>query len=240
MLRISTQGLWSAARHRSHGGGRNPVLAVSISVAMILAVPHLVPGEEGAMQAFERGSNSTDRCGEESPVDRVEKALIETGNHLLNARRFREAEDYYRRALARNPRSKPARLGLGNVLIKTGRHHEALELLESMLAEHPDDMALKNNIAWLLATSPDVSVKDGRRALDLAQQALMTAPRDYHVWSTLAEAHFVCGEYEKALKAAEQALSLAIEKRAPSADLNFYRKQVQKCRTAVEVLSLVE
>ena len=239
MLRRSCQEPGRSGGWRTGRRWRTAVLAVAVPV--MLAIPRLLMGGVGESPGIGEGirkeSSGTD---EKASVDAVERVLIETGNHLQNVRRFHEAEDYYRRALARNPHSKPARLGLGNVLIETGRHREALELLQSLLKEYPDDAALKNNIAWLMATTPDVTIKDGRRALDLAQQALMSAPRDYHVWSTLAEAHFVCGEYEEALEAAEQALSLAIEKRAPTAELNFYRKQVRKCRTAVEVFSLVE
>jgi len=177
---------------------------------------------------------------EQSEADQVERALIRTGNRLLEQGKLREAEEMYRRALQRNPQSRAARIGLGNVLIRSGRDREARKLLEPMLSEFPDDFTLKNNVAWLLAVTPDATVKDGRRAVELAQEALLHAPRDYHVWSTLAEAHFACGEYERALKAAEQALSLAREKRAPASEVKFYRAQVEKCRRAVEVFSLVE
>jgi tetratricopeptide (TPR) repeat protein len=166
---------------------------------------------------------------------------LEHGHRKLAAKEYDEAEYAFRQALVIDPKDRSARFGLGTTYIQMQRYREALGILEPMTEEFPADYTLKNNVAWLYATAADHSVRNGEKAVALAQDALFARPYDYHVWSTLAEAHYVSGDYEKALRAAEEALKLARQdSHTAKHDLQEYERQVAKCRKAAAAMSLIE
>ena len=68
----------------------------------------------------------------------------------------------------------------------------------------------------------------------------MGNPVDYHVWSTLAEAYYMSTQYDKALRAASEAMRLAQQRGASAADVGEYRAQVDKCTKAAAAMSIIE
>ena len=146
----------------------------------------------------------------------------------------------FRKALKIDRKHKGARFGMGTVLIQMGKPDYAIKILEPMMADYPEDYTLKNNIAWLYATSEELSFRDPERAISLAQSALLLAPSDYHVWSTLAEAYYIDGQYNKATRAAEQALQLAQQKNSDAGSLQEYGEQLTKCRRAAQAMSILD
>ena len=138
------------------------------------------------------------------------------------------------------PNNRRGRFGLSTTLIQTNKYREALAILEAMVKEYPNDYVLKNNIAWVYATARDLSIRNGPRAIQLAQDALLLSPLDCHVWSTLAEAYFISGRYDKALRDAEQALRLGRETNADAKLIEQYQIQVERCRKAAESSSILE
>ena len=88
----------------------------------------------------------------------------------------------------------------------------------------PGDARLPGAMAWLLATSPEASLRDGARAVELAQRAVrLTGGREPDALDTLAAAYAEAGRFAEAVETAEQpapwppstaiALAEAIEKR---------------------------
>ena len=150
------------------------------------------------------------------------------------------AVEIFRRALKKDPANRRGRFGLSTALIQTDKYREALNILETLVKEFPKDYVLKNNLAWVYATARDLSMRNGRRAIQLAQEALLLSPLDCHVWSTLAEAYFVSGRYDKALRDAEQALRLGRETNADGKLIEQYQLQVDRCRKAAESSSILE
>ena len=150
------------------------------------------------------------------------------------------ALDLFRQALAMEPENSRAVFGIGTVYIQMEKYREALAVLEPMSAKKPGDYFLKNNIGWLYATAKDHSIRDGAKAVRMAQEALLVAPADFHVWSTLAEGYYVSGQYDKALRAAEEALRIGVMVQGPGAATDEYRRQVDKCRKAVQAMSVLE
>jgi len=146
----------------------------------------------------------------------------------------------FRKALQVDPKNRRGRFGLSTALIQTDKYKEALEILEVMLKESPKDYVLKNNTAWIYATARDLKIRNGPRAIQLAQEALLLNPIDCHVWSTLAEAYFISGRYDKAKRNAEQALRLGLETKADSKLIAQYQIQFERCRKAAETSSILE
>jgi predicted Zn-dependent protease len=139
-----------------------------------------------------------------------------------------------------DPENQAARFVAASALIQAARYREARELLEGLLERRPGDYPLMNNLAWLLATAEDPALRDPARAVQLAREAMLIAPSDFHVWNTLAEAHYVHGDYEKALRAGQEALRLARDQGAPDLQKANYEKQVLRFEQAVRAFSLVE
>jgi hypothetical protein len=64
---------------------------------------------------------------------------------------------------------------------------------------------LLNNLAWLLATCPDASVRNGARAVELAQQAeRLSGGQDPSMLGTLAAAYAEAGRFPEAIAAAQE------------------------------------
>lgn len=145
-----------------------------------------------------------------------------------------------REIIREDPENKQARMTASSAFILAGRQREARDLLEALVRKYPYDHLPFNNLAWFYATVEDPAYRNPARALQMAREAIFRAPGDFHVWSTLAEAHYVNGNYEQALRSAVEALTLATREQAPDANVRTYRAQVEKCRRAVEAFSLIE
>jgi tetratricopeptide (TPR) repeat protein len=72
----------------------------------------------------------------------------------------------------------------------------------------PTNSGLHNNVAWLLATSPEEKLGDPKRAVELARKAVETAPREGAYWNTLGAAHYRAGSWQDAIAALEKSMEL--------------------------------
>src|SRR5262249_10740251 len=61
-----------------------------------------------------------------------------------------------------------------------------------------------NNPAWLLATCPREESRDARRAVGLAQRAVLLAPRTGTYWNTLGVAYYRAGSWRRSVDALER------------------------------------
>jgi len=166
---------------------------------------------------------------------RIEEAMAGMGRGMSE-----EALVIFQQVLREDPQNKRARFGIGTAYIQMNNYREALAVLEPMTEEFPDDFSVKNNVAWLYATARDLSVRNGAKAIRFAQEALLINPHSYQVWNTLSESYFITGEYERAQRAAEEALKLALQQNAPESSVMDYRRQAEKSRRAARAMSLLE
>lgn len=182
-------------------------------------------------------------------IPRVEKTaeariafLIKVGKAYMEEGEFIEAKSAFERAVKINPQHAEARYTLGHLYIEVEQYKKAEELLLQLINEFPDDYTLLNNIAWLYATSKDPTYKDGKKAVTYAQEALLIAPMDFHVWSTLAEAYYIRGDYKRAYRTVQHMASLiAIYGQDKSKkDIDDYNAQIRKCRRAAEAQEAIE
>lgn len=165
---------------------------------------------------------------------------VEDAYKLARGGRMQQAVAAFNAVLQKAPANAKARFGLGTMYIQMEQYTNALGVMEPMMLESPKDYSLKNNVAWLYATAKDSSIRNGKKAVALAQEALVLAPRDFHVWSTLAEGYYVLGQYDRAFRNAEEALRLAQLAGADRPTLADYERQLQKSKRAAEAMSLME
>jgi Tfp pilus assembly protein PilF len=84
----------------------------------------------------------------------------------------------------------------------------------------------RNNLAWLLATSPDASIRDGNRAIELAKEAVrLSRGKDPNYLRTLAAAFAEAGHFGEAEETARQALQAA-ERRSNSTLANALQDEI--------------
>jgi tetratricopeptide (TPR) repeat protein len=156
------------------------------------------------------------------------------GNALMRDGRYREAADHYGAAVRALPKNMTARLMEALALVRAGDHGVARERLEVAVVEIPDDSMLRMALARLLAASPDDRVRDGARALPIAQD-LFDGFGSLENAETLAMALAEAGRPEDAAALQENAVkAVAAAGRFESLprleeDLGHYR-QGQPCR----------
>lgn len=97
----------------------------------------------------------------------------------------------------------------GDAYLGVGKHAEAIADFEVAMKLKPRDSGLLNNLAWVLATSPDDKLRDGKRAIELAKGACEeTEYKAPHILSTLAASYAEAGNWDEAQKTIAKALEL--------------------------------
>lgn len=167
--------------------------------------------------------------------DRIQ-LLLDLGSVYFSDGDLESAITAYERVLEIDPMNKQARVTMVLACIATKQYAKAEQMLNGLIEDYPEDADHKNNLAWMYATAEDPAFRKGEKAIELAQEAMVINPYDYHVWSTLAEAYYAAGEYEKAYRAINQMLALA--KRYGSditeGQAKGYVEQVRKCKRALD------
>ncbi len=132
------------------------------------------------------------------------------GNVLLHKGRVDEAITHFQTALQIRPDNAEAHYNFGNVLIKAGRVDEAIVQYQQALQIKPDSLAFLNNLAWLLATYPDVHIRNGAQAVKYAGRACeLTHDGVTLLVGTLAAAYAEAGRFDDAIATAQEACALA-------------------------------
>jgi tetratricopeptide (TPR) repeat protein len=103
----------------------------------------------------------------------------------------------YAKTLKMDPRIGEARFGYALALVQLKRYEAARDALVEDLGLYPDRTEFSHALARLLAAAPDDRVRDGRRALTLAQQ-LLKQPASNDLRETMAMAFAESGQYEQA------------------------------------------
>ena len=89
-----------------------------------------------------------------------------------------------------------------------------LNELRASLKESPNDPHVLNDLAWVLATTPVDSLRNGREAVKLAEKAVkLTKGKEAGALDTLGVAYAEAGSYRRAVEYTRQALDMAREKK---------------------------
>jgi tetratricopeptide (TPR) repeat protein len=137
-------------------------------------------------------------------------ARVSLGNLLLQKGRVDEAITQYQKELQSKPDNAKAENNLGNALLQKGSAGGAIAHFQKALQLEPAQPTVQNNLAWLLATCPEASLRDGKRAVELARQAnALTGGENPTILRTLAAALAEAGRFSEAVESAQRALPLA-------------------------------
>lgn len=130
---------------------------------------------------------------------------------LLEIGRVDESMTHLRKALEIDPNDGDTHYNLGNTFLQMGRARESLAAYNQAIKINPADAHALNNMAWILATWPDALIRDGNKAVALAERAdSLTQGESPVIGATLAAAYAESGRFDDAVKRAQRALQLAI------------------------------
>lgn len=129
---------------------------------------------------------------------------------LMRRGRVNEAIEHSEEAVRIRPTDTDAQNNLGLALLQNGDPKRAVAHFEEALAVNPGHMNAEVNLAWVLATSPDDSVRNGARAVALAEDVLNRAGHaNAIVLRTAAAAYAEVGRFDDAIKTAQQAIEIS-------------------------------
>jgi tetratricopeptide (TPR) repeat protein len=148
-------------------------------------------------------------------LQRAVEAMPENNELLMSLAIFyatdnqnQQALETYKKLLNRPVPHSPVYRSRGDLLLNLGRQAEAVTNYEQALELAPEDAGVLNNLAWVLATSPEAEIRDGDRSLKLAIQACQaTEYKKAHILSTLAAAYAENGDFKSAIDWSSQAVA---------------------------------
>jgi hypothetical protein len=106
-------------------------------------------------------------------------------------------------------------VSLAILLAQRERYGEAVILLDEANRRYPERVATATTLARLLASSPDRSLRDGMRALDLATRVYAAAPTPVH-GETIALALAELGRCDEARTWMKRAVADAEQAKDPA------------------------
>jgi tetratricopeptide (TPR) repeat protein len=157
-------------------------------------------------------------------------AYYNRGTVLFAKGRTDEAIADLTKVLEMHPNDADAHTSLGNALLQKGSLREAIAQYLTALTLAPEDPHSRNNLAWILATASDSSIRDGAKAVGFAQEAVqLSGGREPLFLRTLAAAYAESGRFSEAIAVAQQAANIASMQAKPemakrlNGDLVFFR-----------------
>lgn len=121
-----------------------------------------------------------------------------------------QALSVYEKAIQNKPEYAAALNRIGALREKQGRFHEASDFYRKSIQYNPRQAEGYKNLAWLLAVTPAYKDHNPAEAVQLAQKACqLTFFREPQSLKVLAAAYARFGQFEEAVKTAQQAIELA-------------------------------
>ncbi len=132
------------------------------------------------------------------------------GRMLVEDQKFTDAIPHLASFVEQNSSDAGGHFALATAQAENGDAADAKTNLEAVVTLAPDSPDLLGQVAWLLATQPDVRLRNGARAVQLAERARdLATQKDARLFVTLAAAYAEAGRFDDATEAAREALTLA-------------------------------
>ena len=145
------------------------------------------------------------------PEDR--KRAIVFGGMLVEKGKYERAIEFYEDRLSSYPEDPDFWYGLGWACEKSKQWAKAISSYEQAYKQNYRHIGALNNLAWVLATAPDETVRDGKRAVKLAKRAMrMAGPKAVFAADTLAAAFAESGDFDSATELQELVVKKSVYK----------------------------
>jgi tetratricopeptide (TPR) repeat protein len=183
----------------------------------------VTPGNFIAETDLGAGLESEGRFREAAVHDRVAVALApfeyqlhyQLGQCLGRAGYIQAALEEFRTSVSDGwrPDDYQQCMAVAEALTALEDYGKANELLEAALKLKPDSVTALNDLAWNLSTCPDESLRDGTRAVTVAERACeLTGYKETVIMGTLAAADAEAGRFDEAAQMARKAIANAHSK----------------------------
>jgi tetratricopeptide (TPR) repeat protein len=137
-------------------------------------------------------------------------ARYNLGNVLLHQGKVDDAIAEWNTALSIQPDDAQTHTSLANAYLQRGSIRDAIDHYEKAIKAPVPSIFALNNLAWILSTCPDASVRDGAKAVALAGKAVQVSRIKSPIFvRTLAAAYAETGRFDEAIRTARRALQLA-------------------------------
>jgi protein O-mannosyl-transferase len=151
------------------------------------------------------------------------------GTALMTKGLVDEAITHFSKVIEIRPNHSGAHYDLAIALWEKHQTAEAIEHYEKAIEAEPDFLEALTNLAWIFANYPDATIRNGPKAVELAERANhLTGGTTPLVLRTLAAAYASIQDRSKALETSRRALELAQEQHNPEAaeairrEMSFY------------------
>ena len=141
-----------------------------------------------------------------APADR--DAHMNLGELAAERGDWGTAATHYAAVVRSQPDRPEAIEGLATALSAGGRVDDAIRVLRDGVARAPDAAKVAGALAWILATTPAATRRNGPEAVRLAERACaLTGSNDPDLLDTLAAAYAETGRFDAAVTTARRALA---------------------------------
>jgi tetratricopeptide (TPR) repeat protein len=123
------------------------------------------------------------------------------GTAYLRKLDYEKAISDYDHAIQLAPKDARVRTNRGTAHMRRREYHKSISDYERAIQLNPREAKAYRNLAWLLATCPQISFRDGKKAVGYATKAcVLTEWKDPDALKTLAAACGEAGDFENAVK----------------------------------------
>jgi tetratricopeptide (TPR) repeat protein len=134
------------------------------------------------------------------------------GRALAERGQLERAMQSYHKAIELAPEDADAHQSLARALVMRNQIAEAIYRYRRTLEIEPDRVGALLDLAWIIATAPNVELRVPAEAVRLAERAvLLTDGKNATALDTLAAAHGAAGRIDRAVTTAESAWKMALE-----------------------------
>jgi tetratricopeptide (TPR) repeat protein len=134
--------------------------------------------------------------------DNIGRIMMFQGN-------YESAAEHLTEAIRFDPAFPSTYYCLGQVLVKIGKADEAVPRFEDAIRLKPDWVEPMKDLAWLLASSDKITVRNPDKAVKFARRACeLTNYNKPEILDTLAVSYAAAGDFDKAVETAQKALEL--------------------------------
>jgi tetratricopeptide (TPR) repeat protein len=124
------------------------------------------------------------------------------------------SQSHYSKAAETLPNYSHAHYNLALALAEKGETADAIAHYEKAIEAEPDLLEALTNLAWIFASSSDANIRNGPKAVELAEKASrLTHDTNPVVLRTLAAAYATNESFDKALETSRRALQFAQDQR---------------------------
>ncbi len=210
--------------------GGNDDEAIALYERLLVLEPGSIPAHINLGIAQMRRLRTDDSLGHLKEAVRLDPDYAEARYHygvaLLRAGRREDAASELTEAARLSPEHSMARYNLSIALALLGRTDEAVEQMGEALGAPTKTTVAALRLTWALASGSDAALRDGARAVAIAERACAQARDNPDCLDAMAAAYAEAGRFGEAVRAARAAL-VGAEATAPKEQTEAIRARLR-------------